>query len=660
MQLCNFTALGVVLAAATVQTAAAQEIVPVAMAAKAFGAREHIIDASISPDGTKVALVVPGPGQSTVVQVADLKTGAAKPVNYADGNPMKLTGCGWVSNTRLLCTLYGISDENYGRLLAYSRMIAMDADGNNMRALAALEKLQEYAAQSDGYVIDWRDGSTNKVLIARRYVPAAAGTEGRLAEGLGVDLMDTTTGKVQHVESPSTAVLSYIADGKGNVRIMGTDDTIRSGSQTRGISTYFYRLAGSKEWKPFATYSRVTDQGMYPVGVDGAANVAYVLQKIDGRDALYRVALDGTMKTELAFAHPEVDISGIVRTGRQGRIVGARYETDKPVVHYFDPQFEQLMQTLHKALPTTPLIRLVDSSADGKTHLVYAGSDTSPGTFYLLDQTTKKMSLVGESRPLAAGLPLGAMTSVTYKAADGTVVPAYLTVPEGAKGKKLPAIVMPHGGPASRDSWGFDWLVQFFVARGYAVLQPNFRGSTGYGDKWFLDNGFKSWKVAIGDVNDGGRWLVSQGIADPAKLAIVGWSYGGYAALQSSILDPNLFKAIVAVAPVSDLGALREEQRGFSNSNLARDYIGDGPHIADGSPARHPEVFKAPVLMFHGDKDINVDIDQARLMDRQLKKAGKRSELVIYPKLDHQLDDSNVRADMLSKADAFLAKALNP
>src|SRR3546814_16872493 len=122
---------------------------------------------------------------------------------------------------------------------------------------------------------------------------------------------------------------------------------------------------------------------------------------------------------------------------------------------------------------------------------------------------------------------------------------------------------MPHGGPASRDQWGFDWLTQFFVNRGYAVLQPNYRGSTGYGDDWFNDNAWHSWKTAIGDVNDAGRWLVKQGIADPAKLAIVGWSHGGYAALQSNVLDPALFHAVVAVAPVTDLGLLRAAHTGY-------------------------------------------------------------------------------------------------
>jgi dipeptidyl aminopeptidase/acylaminoacyl peptidase len=152
--------------------------------------------------------------------------------------------------------------------------------------------------------------------------------------------------------------------------------------------------------------------------------------------------------------------------------------------------------------------------------------------------------------------------------------------------------------------------------------------------------------------------MVKEGIADPSKLAIVGWSYGGYAALQANVVDPDLFKAVIAIAPVTDLGMLRGEQRGFVNMKIAQDYIGEGPHIEEGSPARHAFKFKAPVLMFHGDRDVNVSHKEAEEMDEKLKKAGKKSDLVIYEKRDHQLDDSAVRADMLGKSDAFLRKAL--
>ncbi|WP_341713627.1 alpha/beta fold hydrolase, partial [Erythrobacter sp.] len=247
----------------------------------------------------------------------------------------------------------------------------------------------------------------------------------------------------------------------------------------------------------------------------------------------------------------------------------------------------------------------------------------------------------------------------SYPARDGTQIPGYLTLPPGSDGKGLPAIVLPHGGPSARDEWGFDWLVQFFVARGYAVLQPNYRGSAGYGEAWFGKNGFQAWPTAIGDVNDAGLWLVSQGIASADQLAIVGWSYGGYAALQAQVLDPDLFRAVVAIAPVTDLLEMREYARGYTNSRLVSAFLGEGPHLTTGSPARHADAFHAPVLLFHGTLDQNVNVQQSRIMEDRLKRAGKAVEYVEYEDLAHSLSDSKVRTDMLVRIDKFLGSQLD-
>ncbi len=265
-----------------------------------------------------------------------------------------------------------------------------------------------------------------------------------------------------------------------------------------------------------------------------------------------------------------------------------------------------------------PLIHFLSASADEQILLVVAESDVDAGHYYVFDRTKKTLQETLLSRPEMKGVNLSPVKAITYTAADGTQIPAYLTLPPGVTdAKNLPAIVMPHGGPASRDEWGFDWLVQFYAHRGFAVLQPEFRGSAGYGDKWYMDNGFKSWKTAIGDVCDAGRWLVAQGMADASKLAIVGWSYGGYAALQANVLDPDLFKAVVAVAPVTDLALLKTEAAAYTNGHLVAEFVGSGPHVDAGSPALHADVFKAPVIMFQGDNDLNVDIAQSRKMDRR-------------------------------------------
>jgi dipeptidyl aminopeptidase/acylaminoacyl peptidase len=656
----GLAALAFAIATSHAAPAAAQVTLDAKTAAAAFGARERVIDASLSPDGTKVAFVSPGPQQSTVVQVLDTKSGGLKPVNMMDGKPFTLSGCNWASDARMVCTLYGVTNYGGGPLLAYQRLIGMNADGTEAVPLGMRERTQQNVQQSDGRVIDWRDGKTDQVLVIRNYVPSrfdGVAVGGNLA-GLAVDLLDTRSAEVTRVESVDPRATSYVSDGQGAVRIMGRDPN-RMATEWRAQYEFLYRKAGDRTWLPFSTYDGVGDRGLYPLAVDGKNNVAYALDKQNGRDALYRVSLDGSLKRDLVFAHPQVDVDGVIRVGRSGRVVGARYATEKPEVHYIDPDYEKLVNGLGRALSATPLIRIVDSSADETVHLIHASSDTDPGRYFLYNQVKKSLVPLAQDRPELAGVKLGVVKPITYKAADGTTIPAYLTLPPGAESAKgLPAIVMPHGGPASRDEWGFDWLAQFFTNRGYAVLQPNYRGSSGFGQQWFQENGFKSWKTAVGDVNDAGRWLVSEGIADPAKLAIVGWSYGGYAALQSQVVDPALFKAVVAIAPVTDLGMLRDEQKGFTNMTVARNYIGDGPHLEEGSPARHAAKFQSPVLMFHGAKDINVGVAEARHMDKRLKSAGKKTELVVYPDIDHQLRDSQVRTDMLTRADAFLTKAL--
>jgi dipeptidyl aminopeptidase/acylaminoacyl peptidase len=291
--------------------------------------------------------------------------------------------------------------------------------------------------------------------------------------------------------------------------------------------------------------------------------------------------------------------------------------------------------------------------------LIFSGSDRDPGVYYIFDRPSKQLQTFLVARSELEGVTLATMKPVSYPAADGTSIPAFLTLPPGKDSAKgLPAIVMPHGGPSARDNWGFDWLAQFYAARGFAVIQPNFRGSTGYGDAWVAKNGFRSWPTAIGDVLDAGRWLVHEGIADPAKLAIVGWSYGGYAALQASVVDPTVFKAVVAIAPVTDLGALKEEFHNWSDYDLVSDFVGDGKLMHEGSPIEHADKIKAPVLLFHGDFDRNVNSNQSKRMAARLQAVGAKCELVTWPDLDHQLEDSAARALMLRKSDEFLRKAL--
>lgn len=470
--------------------------------------------------------------------------------------------------------------------------------------------------------------------------------------------MDTISLRSTKVEGPSPANEEFISDGHGRIRIRGYDPALSSDGLSSSRTRYLYNGRDGKNWRTLGEYDSATGEGFNPYRVDPALDVAYGLKKLDGRDAAYSISLDGENSEKLLLARPDVDVDGFVTIGRNARVIGVSYTTDKAEVHYLDPELKRLSGALSRGLPDLPLVHFNDSSQDERKLLLWAGSDVDPGRYYLLDRDAKGLTELALSRAALEGRPLAKVQHIEFQAADGTKIPAYLTRPPGSEGRKLPAIVMPHGGPSARDSWGFDWLAQFWVNRGYVVLQPNFRGSDGYGDAWFQANGFQSWEAAIGDVADAGQWLVSQGIADPAKLVVSGWSYGGYAALQAAAVRPDLFRAVIAIAPVTDLARLKEEWSGWSNYRVTRDFIGSGPHIEQGSPARQAARIKAPVLMFHGSYDRNVNVRQSRLMADRLKQANKAATLVVYDKLDHYLEDSEARRDMLIQSANFLDKSL--
>ncbi|MDB6046991.1 MAG: family peptidase [Gammaproteobacteria bacterium] len=631
-------------------------------AASAFGARPSTADLSLSPDGRSVAYIKPTEGQGSALYTLGLAKGAvAKLALSATGKPLRLDSCEWVSGDRLVCQIYAVVKDPAIGLMPMSRVVAVNADGTNAQVLSTRENNHSRGVQlGGGQIVDWLPDEDSAVLMTRVYLPDDhIGTRlGSSQLGLGVDRIDTRTRAVKQVEPPRFEAVRYITDGRGTVRIMATQNRRGDGMDT-GIVTYLYRFRGSRDWQKLGDYNEADGTGFYPSAVDRDLNVAYGFKKKDGRRALYSVALDDSLREELVYARSDVDLGELISLGRRHRVVGVSYTTDISKAAYFLPEISGLVSVLSKALPQQPLLRIAGASVEEDKLLIFAGSDADPGVYYIFDRKAHQLETFLVARRQLEGVQLAKVRAVTYPAADGVSIPAYLTLPPGHEDAKgLPAIVLPHGGPNARDSWGFDWLSQFYASRGFAVLQPNFRGSSGYGDAWFQKNGFQSWPIAIGDVLAAGRWLVSQGIADPSKLAIVGWSYGGYAALQSAVVDPSVFKAVIAIAPVTDLTALKEEHRDWSDFKVISAEIGSGPQMHEGSPIEHSDKIKVPVLLFHAAFDLNVGIDQSKRLAARLTAAGDKCELVTWEDLDHHLDDSGARTEMLRKSDAFLRQAL--
>jgi len=625
--------------------------------AAAFGARESAGAMDISPDGKSVVYVGAAPGRNSIVEVADLAGGPAKAILRSSGNPEKLSWCKFASNERLICRFRAILDRA-GVLLPFSRQVSVNLDGSDLKELGQRgSTYDERIRQYDGSVLDWLPGGGETVLMTRDFIPETNKSETRIVrrqDGLGVVRLNVRTLKSEIVEQPNRSMSGFMSDGVGHVRLAMIDEVDGTGILT-GRTRYNYRLAGSNEWRRLVDFQ--SDE-FIPLAIDATVDTLYALKKLDGRWALYRIKLNNSLESELVASNAKVDIDNVVRLGDGQKVIGYTYADDRRHTIYFDPELSALAKSLSKALPHLPLVDFVNASDDGSKILMFAGSDSDPGRYYVYDKAKRSLGEIVLARPELEGRALAAVKPVVYAAADGARIPAYLTLPAGSSGKGLPAVVLPHGGPSARDEWGFDWLAQFLAARGYAVIQPNYRGSAGFGDAWLAQNGFKGWRTSIGDVSAAARWLAEQGIADPRRIAIVGWSYGGYAALQSAATEPSLYRAAAAIAPVTDLAQLKTDAENYTNSQLVAAFVGAGPHIEDGSPLRRAATIPVPVLLAHGDMDINVRVTHSRRMNAALRGAGRTSEYLEFKGLDHQLDDSAARKQVLVQLGALLDKTI--
>ena len=652
MKFLLFRSVGIA-ALCTSAAAVAQSTHTLAEDAAAFGAREAVVGAGLSPDGSSVLYLTPGPGPKTYAVISNLETGKSKTVVSTDGHPESLQWCNYSGPQRVVCSIVGnvkVVDD----LSGFRRLVSMTADGADGKLLGRPMNVHDaYLYSVDAAVLDWRGGQDGKILMQRRYVPTLSETMQDRRDGLGVDLVDTATLKSDVVEPPNEAAQGYMTDGRGHVRLMSIVDYSRGKMQP--LVKYMYRTQASRDWKTLVEYQ---EKEFEPLEIDADVDSLYALKKKDGRFALYRIKLDGTLAETFIAADPKVDIDGVVRIGEGQRVVGYYVAGEKPRTVYFDPEYAALNASLGKVLPNSPIITFVDVTPDSRKMLIYAGSDNDPGRYYIFDRDQKSLNPGMIERPELEGHALAQMTPVTVTARDGAQIPAYLTLPPGKDCEEPAGDRHAPRRSSARDYWDFDWLSQFFAARGYAVIQPEYRGSEGYGEKWLNINGFRNWTTSMADIADSARWLGAQGIADPNRIAIVGWSYGGYAALQSAATYPSLYKGVVAIAPVTDLGTLKKDSSFYGRSEYIENFIGSGPYITQGSPLQNADAIRVPVLLVHGDLDTNVKFHQSQMMFDKLKSRGKDVGFLTYPGLDHQLRDAMVRREFLAKAAELLDRTI--
>jgi dipeptidyl aminopeptidase/acylaminoacyl peptidase len=335
-------------------------------------------------------------------------------------------------------------------------------------------------------------------------------------------------------------------------------------------------------------------------------------------------------------------------------------------VRFFDPALQAMQQTIERAAPNGEA-HIVNWSHDRSRALVYMERGLDGGGYYVF--VNQALRLIAYRYPeIAAAHGLGERQAITYPARDGTRIPAYLTLPAGER-RNMPLVLLVHGGPAYRDTLAFDWWAAFFASRGYAVLQPNFRGSSGYGEAW-EEAGHRQWGGLMQtDVEDGVAALIRAGMVDASRVCIVGASYGGYAALAGATLTPDRYACAVSVAGISDLDMFVRDQssqarRGDDSVDYMLKSIGDREegraHLREVSPINLVDRVRAPVLLIHGADDTVVPIAQSRNMEQRLRASGKNVRLVTLQHDDHWLSDSATRTQMLTELETFLAQNIGP
>ncbi len=555
-----------------------------------FGAREAMLLPALSPDGSKLLYLAAGDGAQSMLMVAPSDgSKAAHVVTSTPGGPLRLDSCDWASDARIVCFIDGYGEDE-GVTLEFRQAVSLDESGGI--PLPFQKTGSTWRPVQFDAVIDWLHGD-GMLLFERDH--AGGSPFSVVGTGLGVDLVDTATMASSIVEPAERDADRFLSDGTGSVRMKAVRPTV-AGSRPETVVRWSYRIKGERVWRPFST---ISDQGpgLRPVLVDGQNDVAYCLDRLDGHFALFSVALDGSMHKRLVYAAKGADIAGVETVLRPTHLIGVDVAGPITRIIYLDPAYSTLRTSLAGALPRRPDIAIVSSSADQSKILLHAGSETDPGGFYLFDKATRKLNELGLVRPLLEREPQTVTRTVRFVARDGAALSASLTLPAGGT-SGLPAIVLPRGTPprdevglgwlmfeppASQDDWGYDWMAQFFAARGFAVLQPDYRPvvASGDADPGF---GFRGWRTAASDVVDAGRWLTQQGIADQAKLAVVGWSLNGYLALQAQAVDPDLFKAVIAIAPITDLASMRFDSRQYTSRDLVDRLAGSGPAADDASP----------------------------------------------------------------------------
>lgn len=630
--------LALALFAGALPVSAEQRAAPARIATADLAAPPIAQAMRLSPDGTRIAAVGSDKDNNYVFIVSP--DDPTKVLRRFTIGKMAIDDVYWANNDRLILPLF--SDAYlFGFRIRVARFRVVEISSGEIRNFQ--DQIKNFAVDE---VLRVDPGGRTAIV---------SGFEGS-KQSPSVKRLDLVTGSLTPVQDSIRGVDNWFVDESGVVRGGLSRDGYRWEIHYRvRDGEPLHKIKGKFDSKDEDIFDAV-----YFSPLPGETVV--ISNHATGRFAAYRLDLETVEPGTLIFENPNGDIDSMLVDPATRKMVGFRYHDERWKTHFIDRELAQIQARVDRAVPGADN-QLVDWSADRKKILIRSAKSDDPGVFYLLDRAGGEMKIITAQYPSVPVEFLSATRLVRYQARDGLTVPAFLTLPKGRDERGLPLIVMPHGGPFSRDTGEYDPWVQLMANRGYAVLQPQFRGSTGFG-RDFVARGYGEWgRKMQDDVDDGVQWLARMGAVDANRVCIAGGSYGGYAAMWGAIRHPQQYRCAISWAGVTDLKMmLRHDKSLFAAPRYYRHWrdrvLGDekAGDLDSVSPLKQVRQLRVPLLLGHGRLDENVPIEQAEALAKAAAKAGIAIDKIYYDKAGHGLFEAEVLGDWLGRVERFLSK----
>jgi len=600
----------------------------------------------LSPDGKWLAAIAPRNGKNNLLTI---RLSDRKLFGCTEENENEVHSFNWISNERMIFQMKDLNNFPNGGLYAVNR------DGSRHKVLnPSLKAYREFGSRVFKVVelFDPLTGQGGDILVKVR----KGGGKFREERAFYGDIvrLNTFTAKEKRVVFNRGDILKFVADHENVVRI-----GVAQHALTR---TILHRRNAKSDWEEI--YSADFRIAIEPLGFGTNPDTLYVAAPNGDKKALFQFDLKARRLGQMIFAHPKFDVpSGPpIISGKTGKLLGVRYEAERPQTYWFDKDYQEYQAMIDNALPGMAN-DIKNWSKKEERILFHSHSDKTIGSYYLLDISNRKKPKLEKLLDLAEWIDpakMSPMSSIQYTARDGLNIHGYLTIPNGSDGKNLPLIVHPHGGPSARDYWGWNKDVQFLANRGYAVFQPNFRGSTGYGTRLYTA-GFREWGGKMqNDITDGVKHLIAEGIVDAGRVGIYGASYGGYATMAGLCFTPELYRCGINYVGVTDIDLILKEYPLPKKINDAIDAVmiadrsKDKDWIKSRSIQNNIDKVKAPVLMAYGMKDWRVPPKHGRILKRALDRNNIPNKLIIKANEGHGYRNEDNVFELYREVDAFL------